>query len=312
MRMDQAIKLFLEHCEFEKNLSHKTLQFYKIDLLQFQEFLESEQVDDIGKIDKHIIKTFVQKLVRFKPRTRKRKIASSKAFLNFLEFEDYIAVNPFRKIRTRIKEPKELPTVLDLEEIKTILAIVQQERDQLPNINGHRFKQKLRDLAVLELLFSTGIRVSELCNLTPQNINLSTGHLLINGKGNKERMVSVCNKESLTILRNYQEAFSDQIASIGYFFVSRIKTRLSTQSVRFLISKYVKQTNISKHVTPHTFRHTFATLLLEQDVDIKYIQHFLGHTSISTTQIYTHVNQKKQLEILSQKHPRHLFELENS
>lgn len=124
------------------------------------------------------------------------------------------------------------------------------------------------------------------------------------GKGAKERIVTITNQDVLMALQNYRIAFSEEIKSIGYLFVNRIDSRLSEQSVRTIINNYVGKANINRHLTPHMFRHSFATLLLEEDVDIRYIQQILGHSSITTTQIYTHVSTKKQSDILSLKHPR--------
>lgn len=309
MKIAESIDLFLSHCRYEKNLNDKTIEAYKTDLLQFDVFLKTQKVTSIHKVDKQSIKLFVQHLAKFEVRTIKRKIASSKAYLNFLEFEDYILVNPYRKVKLRIKEPRQLPVVLELEEVKRLFQVLKSECERAKDKSFFLYGEKLRDLSILELLFATGIRVSELCGLRIEDINLETGSLLVHGKGNKERIIQICNSETTKILKDYYRLYTARIKTVGYFLVSRLGTPLSQQSVRFLISKYCKLAGIRKNVTPHTFRHTFATLLLEQDVDIKYIQHFLGHSSINTTQIYTHVNKKKQLEILSTKHPRHLFVL---
>ncbi|MNJ64298.1 Tyrosine recombinase XerD [compost metagenome] len=130
------------------------------------------------------------------------------------------------------------------------------------------------------------------------------GLVRIYGKGAKERIIIISNPDVLAALKNYKTAFNQQIEDIGYFFINRVNNRLSEQSVRLMIIKYTKKANIAEHLTPHMFRHSFATLLLEEDVDIRYIQQILGHSSITTTQIYTHVSTKKQNDILTLKHPR--------
>ena len=163
---------------------------------------------------------------------------------------------------------------------------------------------RLRNLAVLELLFATGLRVSELCSLRPNDINLKNGEIRIWGKGSRERMVYIGNPESLTILKQYEKAFAPKIQTANWFFINRLGSRLSEQSVRNMVTDYTQRALVQEHVTPHMFRHTFATLLLEEDVDIRYIQDILGHSSITTTQIYTHVSQNKQKSILKKKHPR--------
>ena len=131
----------------------------------------------------------------------------------------------------------------------------------------------------------------------------------IYGKGAKERIIQLGNQEVISALILYQETFKTDIEVCGYFFVNRLQHKLSDQSVRFMINRYAQLAGIDQHITPHMFRHSFATLLLEQDVDIRYIQRMLGHSSISTTEIYTHVSNTKQKDILVHKHPRNLMEV---
>ncbi|MFA0960368.1 tyrosine-type recombinase/integrase [Roseivirga sp. BDSF3-8] len=307
MTFAKAQEYFLDHCQFEKNLSAKTLEFYAIDLRQFQSFLKNYKSDSqIGKIDKYVLKDYLKYIAHFKPKTVKRKLATLKAFFNFLEFEDIIMVNPFRKLRVKIKEPRRLPNLMSTHEVQKIFKAAYTAKEATTSDGD--YLTKLRDIAVLELLFATGIRVSELCDLKDKNINLQNGVITINGKGSKERLIQVCNPGVLRILCEYRRYFEEQIEQSGYFFINRLDRRLSDQSIRRLIRGYTQLAAIDKNITPHTFRHTFATLLLEEDVDIKYIQHFLGHSSIATTQIYTHVNSAKQQQILSTKHPRNGFE----
>ncbi|HWZ22092.1 MAG TPA: tyrosine-type recombinase/integrase, partial [Cytophagaceae bacterium] len=244
------------------------------------------------------------------PKTVKRKIASVKAFFNFLEFEDRITISPFRKMKIQIREPKNLPNVMNIHEIENILKSVYKEKSIMNEINNYSYQEKVRDVAVIELLFATGIRVSELTGLTEEHVNISTGQIKVRGKGNKERIIQVCNFEVLKSLNEYYELFQDKIKKCdGYFFINRIHKKLSEQSVRYLVKKYAKSAGLERRITPHVFRHSFATLLLEENVDIKYIQHMLGHSSIMVTQIYTHVNGEKQREILSQRHPRRNLEM---
>jgi integrase/recombinase XerD len=239
-----------------------------------------------------------------KPKSIKRKIATIKALFNYFEYEDEILVNPFRKIRIQIKEPFKLPNVMDIGEIEKILRCAY---NKLPSKNK-KGAGTWRDIAVLELLFATGLRVSEISNLKIHSVNLNTGLIKVKGKGNKERIITVCNQEPLQALKMYSNLLHSKIGyGEEYFFLNRLNKRLSEQSIRFLVKKYARIAGLERNITPHVFRHTFATLLLEQDVDIKYIQHLLGHSSITTTQIYTHVNSGRQREILSHKHPRKQF-----
>jgi integrase/recombinase XerD len=308
---EKAITEFLFHCRFEKNLAPKTIKFYSIDLRQFTDFLRTGNYSSfIDEIDKMILKSYLQELYKWKPKTVKRKVATLKALFNYLEFEDIINANPLRKIRIKIKEPLALPKALDKMEAEQILKAAYSSLDTAPR-GKYAYLEKLRNTAVIELLFATGARVSEIADLQVEDINLETGALRIKGKGDKERIIHVCNPGTLLTLKNYAKIFTERIAfNNGNFWVNRLNTKLSDQSVRALVRNISKEAEINKRVTPHTFRHTFATLLLENDVDIKYIQSMLGHSTILTTQIYTQVNQEKQRLILSEKHPRHEWTLD--
>lgn len=303
--MKKTIDSFVFHCEYEKKLSHLTLKAYKIDLEQFKNFIRLNFGDiQIHEIKKLNIKAYIQHLSKHKAKTIKRKLATIKAMFNFLEFEEELDINPFRKIRINIKEPKNLPVVLSLKEVELILKSVYEKINNIANRDSYLYKQTIRDIAVIELLFATGVRVSKLCSLKIVNISNGFSNILVNGKGNKQRFIEISSPETQDILKKYYYFFKESIYSTGYFFINRIGVRLSEQSVRFTIKKYCKDIILGKIVTPHVFRHTFATLLLEEDVDIRYIQNLLGHSSINITQIYTHVSTKKQKDIILSKHPR--------
>jgi integrase/recombinase XerD len=302
---------FLFHCRVEKNLSLNTLKAYQLDLVQFTNYLLTQgKKIDIEKIDKHILRDYVQRLMETgKIKTVKRKIATLKALFNYLEFEERIAVNPFRKMRVKIREPLYLPGVLTLEEVKIIFREAYKVRKAHENLTAYAYKSAVRDIVVLELLFATGVRVSELCNLKKNDMNLEQKYIKVKGKGSKERVIQVCSREIIVILEEFIDLFHPPRSDFIYFFINRLGRRLSEQSVRFVIKKYARLSKINKEVTPHMFRHTFATLLLEGGVDIRYIQQLLGHSTITTTQIYTHITRQKQEEILSTFHPRGSFQL---
>ncbi|MDR0437206.1 MAG: tyrosine-type recombinase/integrase [Bacteroidales bacterium] len=310
MTLQSTINEFLTHCQFEKNLNTKTIEAYTMDLDQFLNFVSSEDIrNDVRKIDKIILKEYLQKLSLFKTKTIKRKMACLKAMFNYLEYENDDFYSPFHRLKIRLKDAFILPTVMNIDEIRKILNMLYQS---LNNIDRKKYKYKsmIRDITVIELLFATGMRVSELCQLQINDVDLKQGVIKIFGKGSKERMIQVCQQETIQALQNYINLFSEQIQSNQPFFINRLGNGLSTQSVRIMVKNYIKQSEINKRITPHTFRHTFATLLLEEDVDLKYIQTLLGHSSITTTQIYTHVNMEKQKEILLTKHPRQKIRLE--
>ncbi|GBF35593.1 site-specific recombinase XerD [Desulfocucumis palustris] len=292
---------YMEYCQYQKNLNHKTLKAYNIDLKQFIDFIYNYN-GELSRVSLSDYITFLHKT--YKPRSIKRKIASVKAFLNYLEYEAIIEENPFMKIRLKIKEPLTLPKTIPIKTIQLIFSTAYQKLSQQKNTSLYQYSTVLRDIAVLELLFATGIRVSELCSLMSRDVDLLEGTIKIYGKGSKERIVQIGNQQVLTSLSNYKNAFKDEILNAGYFFINRLQRRLSEQSVRIMINKYVEIAGLSNHITPHMFRHSFATLLLEEDVDIRFIQKLLGHSSIITTQIYTHVASNKQRDILTSKHPR--------
>lgn len=305
MLLSEAIKNFRFHCEFEKNLSQKTLEAYKIDLSQFEQYKEYKNLE-LNSLDKYLLKDYIQNLycLNFQAKTIKRKIAVLKAFFTYLEFDEIILVSPFRKINVSIKEPKRLPRTIELKEIRKILKFLYKAKESFLDRNIYSYKALVRDILIIEVLFSTGMRVSEVCSIKKENIALQTGNIKIKGKGDKERIIQICDNEVKKILKEYVNIFQEQIEKSKYFFLNRLGNQVSEQSVRLMIKKYQKQSGIDKHMTPHMFRHSFATLLLEEGVDIRYIQHMLGHSSISTTQIYTQVNMKHQKKILNTKHPR--------
>jgi integrase/recombinase XerD len=307
MEVQKAVEAFLFHCKVEKNLNSKTIKAYQTDLKQFISHLNSIGIVSFENVGKSDIKSFLEQLSDFAPKTMKRKVATLKALFNYHEFEENIAMNPFRKLKICIKIPFQLPTVMSLSQIEKILFVTYHARNIAENKKDYSYREKIRDVAVIELLFATGVRVSELCNLTVDHINGKFSMITVDGKGSKQRVLPIPNQAVKKALNDYYQIFKPHINH--YFFINRLNNRLSEQSVRHMVNKYSALANTSKHITPHAFRHTFATLLLEQDVDIRYIQNLLGHSSISTTQIYTHVNNKKEFEILVKKHPRNRVSL---
>lgn len=299
------IENFLIHCKNQKRLDSKTLKAYQIDLKQFA----SVMPDTVSDITPSLLEQHIAMLHHaYMPRTVKRKIATAKALFHYMEFKDYITINPFNKLQIRFREPFILPKTIPLPIVEKFLATIYKQRSYAKT----RFQQRnaLRDIAVIEFLFATGVRISELCSLKPENINLDDYSFLIYGKGSKERQLQIGNTEVCNILKKYCNEFQTEIHMCNHFFVNQSGTPLSDQSVRRMIRKYTELAAIDLHITPHMFRHTFATSLLEADVDIRYIQEMLGHSSIHITEIYTHVSMHKQRDILTTKHPRKDFRVE--
>ena len=224
-----------------------------------------------------------------------------------MNYKEHLSENPFAKLDIRFREAKLLPKTIPFHSIQAFLSTLYAQKEQAAS--KYQLRCCIRDIAVIELLFATGVRISELCSLKPSDIDLKSNNILIYGKGSRERILQIGNPEVLSALNLYQETFMEDIEICGFFFVNRLKHKLSDQSVRFMINRYAQLADISQHITPHMFRHSFATLLLEQDVDIRYIQKMLGHSSISTTEIYTHVSNTKQKDILVHKHPRNLMDV---
>lgn len=294
------IENYLSHCKFQKGLSPKTLKAYRIDMLQFSAFMKG--CDCVCNKDN--LQAYIASLYsKYKVKSIKRKVASLKAFFSYLEFEELISTNPFSKIQVKLHEPYLLPRTIPLATIDAILQCAYQQK-HLINHDTYQFRAVLRDIAVLEILFATGMRVSELCFLRPPDVDLRAGTVRIYGKGAKERIIQIGNVAVLSAVTVYHQAFALPIVQSDWFFVNRLGSQLSDQSVRNMIQRYATLAGVEQHITPHMFRHSFATLLLEEDVDIRYIQQLLGHSSITTTQIYTHVTSKKQRDILTAKHPR--------
>ena len=298
------ISEYIEYCEYRKRLDSKTLKAYKIDLKQFEIFC----TDLSDCFAKNVVDDFITNLHKqYRPKTVKRKIASLKAFFHHMEYKELLNENPFTKLDIRFREAKLLPKTIPFHSIQTFLSTLYAQKELAES--EYQLRCCVRDIAVIELLFATGMRISELCSLKPSDIDFESSNILIYGKGAKERIIQLGNQEVISALVLYQETFKKDIESCGYFFVNRLQHKLSDQSVRFMINHYAELAGISQHITPHMFRHSFATLLLEQDVDIRYIQRMLGHSSISTTEIYTHVSSTKQKDILVHKHPRNLIQI---
>jgi len=300
MNIKQEVDDYLKFCEFQKKLDAKTLKAYSTDLGQFINHFSLNEEEILTKSG---ICSYIAKLHKFfSPKTAKRKLATLRAFFNHLEFEEIIDINPLRRIKTKFREPKILPKTISFETIQKLIGIAHYEKLQAKT-KYEKFTAQ-RDVVVLEILFATGMRVSELCSLKTKDINLDNGCIRIMGKGTKERVIQVGNNEVLSILREYYTINESRINQTGLFFANRLSARLSEQSVRFMLKSFCAKADISFKITPHMFRHSFATLLLEEDVDIRYIQRMLGHSSIQTTQIYTQVTTEKQRQILMAKHPR--------
>lgn len=288
------IEQYLDAAACEKKLSPDTIKAYRIDLKQFAAFADDTMAN------KEVLSQYIKYLnQRFAPRSVKRKLASVRAFYNELSLSGTLEINPFDKLRVKIHSPQQLPRTIPQQIVKSLLQNAYDAYSPgKPTV--------LRDIVVLELLFSTGLRVSELCSLTKEQFLLNDDglRLLVNGKGSKERIIQISTPELLRVVKIYCAEYAEDIQAQGAILYNRNRHPLTPQSVRRIINKYLQRIHIEAHITPHMFRHTFATSLLEAGMDIRYIQTLLGHSSISTTQIYTHVTTRQQTILLAEKHPR--------
>lgn len=296
MDYKEQVKKYLEYCEYRKELDWNTLKAYRIDLRQFFEFTQ-EDVPEKSKIEDYIVELHK----KYKQKTIKRKIASIKAYYNYLEECEIIDDSPFRKIKVKFKEAAILPKIIPREEIETLLNYMHSCKKISKD---NTYKYWLRDIAVIETLFATGARVYEISNIRLDCINLNTGLIKIMGKGSKERYIQVASGEILDLLKQYYKHNSEAIKKCGFFFVNSWGNRYTEDSIRLMLKKYTKLAGIDRNITPHMFRHSFATYLIEEGVDVSCVQRILGHSSIKTTQIYIHIAAKKQAEILREMHPR--------
>lgn len=297
MTIKESVKPYLEYCKFRKELDEKTLKAYRIDLRQYFDFVQCEDPE------KKAIERYITELhKKYKQKTVKRKIASIKAFYNYLEEEELINENPFRKIKVKFKETLILPRIIPREEIEQLLNYMYMSSKE-------GTKYSLRDIAVVEVFFATGARVYEVSNIRSDCINLNSGLIRIMGKGGKERYIQIGESDVLELLKKYYAENEKAIKECGYFFINQRGGRFSEQSIRNMMKKYTQLAGIDRNITPHMFRHSFATYLIEEGVDVSCLQQILGHSSIKTTQIYIHVAAEKQAEILRTRHPRNKMKI---
>lgn len=295
--MEIFIKEYLAYLKLEKNLSDNTIKSYQNDLGAFTDFLNSKGIDDPGDITSQYLNDFFKLLneLGLVGSSAARYFSSLKGFFLYLILNKYIVKNPIEKVSAP-KVSKKLPGVLDVSEIEKILSI--------PDIND---KLGLRDKAILELFYACGTRVTELINLMVNDLFLNDEVIRVLGKGSKERLIPI-GTSAISWVKEYltksRPLLMKKMKSENYLFLNSRSTKLSRMGVWKIIDRYVKEADIKKDVHPHTFRHSFATHLLEGGADLRAVQEMLGHADISTTQIYTHIDRDYIKQIHKQYHPR--------
>jgi len=291
--MNKPVEDFLNFLATEKGASEHTTKNYGIDLREFTKFLESKELKTLTYLDIRSFLAFL-KTREYSKSSISRKLACLRSFFKYLARENILTQNPAAGIATPKKE-KKLPSFLNPEEITKLL--------EAPAKNCWEEK---RDKAILEMLYSSGLRVSELVGLNHDDLDFFGGLVRVRGKGKKERIVPV-GQVALNGLRTYLDAKPPKEVANAIkkpLFISRIGTRLTDRSIRRMILKYVKRTGMGKEISPHTFRHSFATHMLDRGADLRSVQELLGHANLSTTQIYTHVTTQRLKDAYATAHPR--------
>jgi len=293
--MNKYLNDFEKYLLYEKNFSMHTIKAYKSDVSTFLLWLNGENPIEITNKKFVEFLRFIQN-IDYQKTTVARKIASIKSFYNYLYLKEKINYNPIDNVILP-KRTKSLPKFLTTEEVENILR-----NTKIDSPSGYRNR------LILELLWVTGMRVSELSSLNYENLNLENNEIRVCGKGNKERIVLIPDKTK-EFLNNYLNnvknlIYNTKIDAKSPIFINNTGYRLQNQSIRKAIKQVVDKIQLPKKVTPHVFRHSFATKMLEKGADLRIVQELFGHASIANTQIYTHVSMQRMQEVYSQAHPR--------
>jgi integrase/recombinase XerC len=302
------VRQFLEYLRLEKHFSDYTVKSYGADLIQFGQFLMGEiggpkAVSELpldGRqlaCDPMVVREFLAYLYgqNYTKSTTARKLATLRSFYKFLVRRGMLSVNPLSTIRTP-KQEKRLPKCLDLEQVQKLL-----------DAPGDADLLSARDKAMLEVLYSSGIRVSELVDLNMEDMDLTEGVLRVRGKGRKQRLTPIGSQAISALKRYFDMRARDtrtQVGPAGRVFLNKHGQSLSTRSVRRKLDKYLQAAGLDPGISPHTLRHSFATHLLNNGADLRSVQELLGHQSLSTTQIYTHLTTGRLKQVYDQAHPR--------
>lgn len=285
--MERHIEKFLRYLDIERNASPHTILNYKLDLENFRDFLKDIEVE---KVDYLFVRKFLAHLKENKigARSVSRKLSALKSFFKFLVKEKYVNTNPADAIAYP-KQEKLLPKFLT--EIDVVRLIEAPDETTLKG---------LRDRAILETLYSTGMRISELVSLKTSQIDFIGATVIVMGKGKKERMLPI-GERALRVVRSYLEKRGVDSQRV---FLNKNKKPLGARGIRKMLDKYILMASLKEHISPHTLRHTFATHLLNRGADLRSVQELLGHANLSTTQIYTHLTTDKLKSVYDHAHPR--------
>jgi integrase/recombinase XerC len=297
--MEKIVKSYLEYLETERNYSVHTILSYETDLMRLVQFLQSEKIESFDKAHKESLRAFVGSLLDngFSQRSVVRKIASVRSFFKYLRRQKIIAGNPALVLITP-KVGKRLPTFLDEQSVQQLFLS--------PDSTDPEVK---RNMAILELFYSTGIRLSELINLNVSELKKDEGLIKVKGKGRKERIVPV-GRKAIAAINEYLATRKDMLITACRkpeerpLFVTSKGQRLYPQAVGRIVRKYIGAISEIEKKSPHVLRHTFATHLLNHGADLRAVKELLGHESLSTTQVYTHVSSARMKKVYEDAHPK--------
>jgi len=308
MELSDAIDAFLCSCRFSKNLSNLTISAYRCDLEQFRRFAGQRGAQTAAAVSGELIQGFVAHLKgeqRCLDSSIRRKVAVLKSFVKHLEINGHLAINPFSKIRMTFRHDRRLPKVLSREQIKAMLETAKID------CNAHNSRSRdfvvRRNYALLELLFYSGARIGEILRLDSRDLDQNFEFVTLKGKGRKERIVHIGCKPVVDAIKSYLAARRRLDTGVSALFLNARGNRLTAYSAESIVRTCAKAACIAVRVTPHMFRHTMATMMLENGADLRSIQEILGHASISTTEIYTHVSAAQKRQVMRAFHPRVQF-----
>lgn len=306
--IEHASQDFLQHCAHERKFSRHTVKAYRLDLRGFAAFLRTKVTErPLENLTCEHLRDYARARSHTKPRTIRRNIACVKSFLRYLHAEQRITSDLAGNWRSGVKLGRSLPRTISRPAVQSMFVTVYRA----PSSRKRReLLQLARDRALIEILFCGGLRVSEVSDLLLTSIDLGDDVILVNGKGSRERIVPIVSGQLRHALRRWLELRNQHGPDSPLLFTNRLGRKLSDQSIRNVVKGMAVASGAGK-VTPHMFRHTLATQLLEQGVDLRHIQRLLGHSSITTTTIYAQVSDRSQRESLLLRHPRRLFSTAN-
>lgn len=296
--MDKLIQKFIEYLEYEKGYSKKTIISYEKDLELFNKYLKENNIKEIKNIEYNVIRKYLSYLHdnKYESTSVSRKISALRSFFKYNIKEKVITNNPMTLISNPKKE-KKLPKYLNYEEIEKLLNSIEMDK-----------KEGIQERLIIELLYSTGIRVSELVNIKIKDIKIKENQINILGKGNKERIV-LFGEKAKEIIKIYLNAYKDEFTgniSNQYLLINKKGKQLTTNKIELIVKDVLKKSALKLNISPHTLRHTFATHMLDSGADLKSVQELLGHENLKTTAIYTHISNERLKHVYINSHPRAL------